>query len=130
MENGNLSKAAIPTSALLPDYTKGSEAEVFTKLSKAALLVNGFNLSVDEVTYWQTHASDFDQFDLNAVTLQHWLRLQAYTTLRNSLPKAETNLLDLFEWAAKPVDAAKQTEKIAALSQEIADVTNWKPRKH
>jgi hypothetical protein len=122
-----LSKAPISTSALLPDYTKGSEAEVFTKLSKASLLVNGFNLSVDEVTYWQTHASDFDGFDLNAVKLPHWQRLQAYTTLRSSLPKAETDLLDLFEWAAKPGDAAQQTEKLAALSQKIADVTNWKP---
>jgi Tc toxin complex TcA C-terminal TcB-binding domain/Neuraminidase-like domain len=122
-----LSKTSIPTSALLPDYSKGSETEVFTKLSKAALLVNGFNLSVDEVTYWQTHAGDFDGFDLNAVTLKHWLRLQACTRLRNSLPKAETNLLDLFEWATKPVDAAKQPAKIAALSQEIANVTNWKP---
>ena len=112
-----LSKTSIPTSALLPDYSKGSETEVFTKLSKAALLVNGFNLSVDEVTYWQTHAVNFDGFDINAVTLKHWLRLQAYTRLRNSLPKAETNLLDLFEWAAKPVDAAKQPAKIAALSQ-------------
>jgi hypothetical protein len=126
-KTATLSKAPISTSALLPDYTKGTEAEVFTKLSKAALLVNGFNLSVDEVSYWQTHASDFDGFDLNAVTLQHWRRLQAYTMLRGSLPKTETNLLDLFEWATKPVDAAKQTEKLAALSQKIADVTNWKP---
>ncbi len=126
-KTATLSKAAIPTSALLPDYTVGSEADVFTKLTKAALLINGFHLSVDEVTYWQTHANDFDKFDLNAITLQHWLRLQAYTTLRNSLPKAESDLLDLFAWAAKPVDAAKQTEKTAALSQKIADVTNWKP---
>ena len=120
-------KATIPTSALLPDYSKGSdETVVFTKLSKAALVINGFNLSVDEVTYWQTHANDFDKFDLNAITLKHWLRLQTYTTLRNSLPKAETTLLDLFAWAAKPVDAAKQNDKVAVLSQEIFEVTNWK----
>ena len=128
-KTATLSKAAIPTSALLPDYPKGAESaelEVFAKLSKAALVINGFNLSVDEVTYWQTHASDFDGFDLNTVSLQHWLRLQAYTTLRNSLPKAETNLLDLFEWAAKPVDPTKPIDKITALSQQIADVTNWK----
>jgi len=79
-KTATLSKTPIPTSALLPDYTQGSELEVFTKLSKAALLINGFNLSVDEVAYWQTHASDFDGFDLNAITLKHWLRLQAYTT--------------------------------------------------
>ncbi|NUN67052.1 hypothetical protein HCU40_20415 (plasmid) [Pseudanabaena biceps] len=128
-KTATLSKAPVPTSALLPDYTNGAESaelEVLKKLSKAALVVNGFNLSMDEVTYWQKHSGDFDKFNINAIALKPWQRLQAYTTLRNSLPKAETNLLDFFEWAAKPVDAAKQPDKIAALSQKIADVTNWK----
>lgn len=127
-KTATLAKATIPTSALLPDYSKGSEVDkVFIKLFKAALLVNGFKLSVDEVTYWQNYADDFDRFNINTVTLQQWQRLQAYTKLRNSLPKTKTNLLDLFEWAAKPVDATKSGEKIAALSQKIADVTTWKP---
>ncbi|GAX46344.1 hypothetical protein NIES4075_73650 [Tolypothrix sp. NIES-4075] len=56
-KTATLAKATIPTSALLPDYSQGSEVEeVFIKLFKAALLINGFNLSADEVTYWQTHA--------------------------------------------------------------------------
>ncbi len=112
-------KAAIPASVLLPDYSSQGTEEVFTKLYKAALLINGFTLSTDEVSYWQTHAADFDAFDFNAVTLQHWQRLQAYTTLRNKLPKAETILLDLFKWAGQPDDAAK-------LSEHIAAVTLWK----
>src|SRR5262249_45820082 len=53
-------KAAIPASALLPDYSAQGTEEAFTKLYKAALLVNGFSLTTDEVTYWQTHAADFD----------------------------------------------------------------------
>ncbi len=119
-KTATLAKANIPTSALLPDYSQGSEVEeVFIKLFKAALLINGFTLSVDELTYWQTHADDFEQFNINAITLKHWLRLQAYTTLRSSLPKTETNLLDLFEWATKATDATK-------LSEKIADVTTWK----
>jgi Tc toxin complex TcA C-terminal TcB-binding domain/Neuraminidase-like domain len=121
--------ATIPTSALLPDDSTQGTEEVFKKLYKAALLVNGFNLSADEVSYWQTHALDFDAFDFNAVTLQHWLRLQAYTALRNNLPKTETTLLDLFQWAAKPVESAKLSAKIVALSQKIADVTSWKSEK-
>jgi hypothetical protein len=40
-------RATIPASALLPDYSSKATAETFTKLSKAALLVNGFNLSAD-----------------------------------------------------------------------------------
>lgn len=119
-KTATLAKANIPTSALLPDYSQGSDVEeVFIKLFKAALVINGFTLSADEVTYWQTHADDFDNFNINAITLKHWLRLQAYTTLRSSLPKTETNLLDLFEWATKTTDATK-------LSEKIADVTTWK----
>ena len=92
---------------------------MFAKLFKAALLINGFSLSTDEVSYWQSHADDFAQFDFNAVTLQHWLRLQAYTALRANLPKTDTTLLDLFKWASKPDDATK-------LSAHIAAVTLWK----
>jgi hypothetical protein len=52
--------APIPSSALLPDYSSQGTADAFTKLYKAALVVNGFNLSADEVSYFQTHAADFD----------------------------------------------------------------------
>ncbi|HEU5407130.1 MAG TPA: neuraminidase-like domain-containing protein, partial [Nitrospira sp.] len=109
-------RAPIPSSALLPDYSAQgtTERDVFLKLSKAAILVNGFNLSVDEVSYWQSHATDFDGFDLNHVSLQHWLRLQAYTDLRKTLPKAGGTLLDLFKWACQPDDPAKLSERIAA----------------
>lgn len=107
-------KAAIPASALLPDYSTLGTEKAFVKLSKAALLVNGFKLSAEEVSYWQSHPADFDGFDLNAVTLQHWRRLRAYTALRDKLPRSETSLLALFKWAGKPGDAAKLSAKIAA----------------
>jgi hypothetical protein len=107
-------KAKIPASALLPDYSSQGAEDAFTKLHKAALLVNGFNLSTDEVAFWQTRSADFDGFDFNAVTLQHWLRLEGYTRLRNGLPRTGTSLLDLFSWASKPDDATKLSERIAA----------------
>jgi hypothetical protein len=112
-------KAFIPGSALLPDYSAQGTEQVFSNLYKATLVVNGFSLSADEVSYWQTHAADFDGFDFNAVTLQHWRRLQAYTDLRDNLPKAATTLLDLFTWTSKAYDAAK-------LSEHLAAVTLWK----
>ncbi len=86
------------------------------------MLVNGFNLSTDEISYWQNDPTDFDKFDkfdFNQITLQHWKRLHAYTTLRNSLPRTETNLLDLFNWAKT---AGNSTE----LSAKIAAATVWK----
>ena len=114
------SKSHIPASALLPDFSSKGSAEVFIRLYKAALLVNGFGLTVDEVSYWQEHGSDFkddlQKFDFNDVTLGHWRRLQAYASLRDKLPKSETSLLDLFTWASKPGDAMKLSPRIAAVT--------------
>ena len=112
-------KASIPASALLPDYSSQGTGEAFVKLYKAALLENGFSLSVEETSYWQNHPEDFDGFDFNAITLQHWRRLHTYTALRDILPTREKSLLDLFNWACKPEDASK-------LGEQIADVTLWK----
>ena len=107
-------RTAISAGALLPDFTRAGTQEVFTKLYKAALLINGFSLDVDEVSYFQQQGADFDGFDFNAVSLQHWRRLHAYTRLRNSLPKTEFGLLALFHWAAKPDQADLLSAKIAA----------------
>lgn len=109
----------IPSSSLLPDYSSDGTKDVFTKLYKAAIVITGFNLSVDEVSYLQSHNADFDDVDFNDVKLQPWKRLQAYAELRNSLPRTDTSLIDLFKWANKPDDAAK-------LSWKIAAATTWK----
>jgi hypothetical protein len=110
--------AVISSSALLPDYSSSGTEEVFIKLYKGALLVNGFSLNVDEVNYWQSHGSDFadntKNFDFNALTLGHWRRLQSYASLRDKLPKTDTSLLTLFRWATKPDDAKNLSARIAA----------------
>jgi hypothetical protein len=124
-------RAAIPAAALLPDYSSEGTKEVLVKLVKAAMLVNGFSLSADEVSYWQTNSADFTDydkdppFDFNEITLKHWRRLQAYIALRNSLPKLETTLLDLFKWANKSIDDSK-AEDTSKLSERISAVTLWK----
>jgi Tc toxin complex TcA C-terminal TcB-binding domain/Neuraminidase-like domain/Salmonella virulence plasmid 28.1kDa A protein len=122
--------ANVPASALLPDFSTNSTEEIFIKLFKAGLIVHGFNLNADEITYLQVHGEEFDQLDFNALTLQHWKRMQAYVALRNSLPPRDVTLLDLFQWASeKPGDAAKLAAKIAALTEEIEKVTTWKKEK-
>ena len=111
----------IPSSSLLPDFSSQATREVFTKLYKAALVVNGFTLSADEVTYLQSHgAADFSGLDFNGVTLAHWLRLQAYADLRDSLPRTDLSLLGLFTWASLP------SADVSKLSAKIAAATTWK----
>src|SRR5262249_51787579 len=64
---------------------------------------------------------DFGGFDFNVVTLQHWQRLQAYTDLRNNLPKYDVTLLDLFRWSSQKTDP-----KNLSVSAQISAVTGWK----
>ena len=114
----SLSTTQIPTSALLPiDSTAGTQ-DIFIKLSKAAIMVNGFNLSADEVSYFQKHGVDFAGINFNDITLNGWQRIADYVSLREALPKAGKSLLDLFGWASQP-------DKPRQLTEEIQSVTLW-----
>lgn len=116
--------ALIPASALLPDYSTQGTTDVFTKLFKAAIVVNGFRLAAEEITYLQTHPDDFGHFDWNTLTLKHWRRLHAYTALRDALPRSTKTLLDLFGWAAAhSIDTPAPDP--AALHELIAAATRW-----
>jgi hypothetical protein len=122
----------IPASALLPDFRtaaaeKTAAEKVIIRVCKAAIIINGLNLSADEVRYFQTHGKkpdeDFGKFDLNLVTLDAWKRVAAYTSLRKSLPKAGAPLLNLFAWACQQ-DACHPDS--TPLVENIAAVTQWK----
>jgi len=111
---------ALPSSALIPDFASEQCKPALIALKKAALLVSGFNLSADEISFLDLNKSNFDNLDFNALSLEHWLRLEAYTRLRNSLPQANSNLLDFWIWT---YDAAADATK---LSEKIADLSTWK----
>ena len=121
-QSATLPKAIIPSDNLYPRALFDNFAAAYTRLQKAALIVNGFQLGDREIAYFSDHPSDFDGFDLNALPLERdtatppavdqnapnlfktWRRVNSYTTLRNNLPKGEVSLIDLFS-AASPDDA-------------------------
>jgi hypothetical protein len=111
---------AIPTSALIPDFASKNAEPALIILKKAAMLVSGFELSADEVHFLDEHKAEFDNLDFNALTLEQWLRLEAYTRLRNSLPQTKLNILDFWHWAYDP--ASDPTK----LSEKIVNLTAWK----
>lgn len=115
----------IPVSALFPALRTASFNESFIRLQKAAIVAKGFELSFDEVAYLQDFGSDFDDLDLNQISLLQWFRLEAYTRLRDSLPEKEFRLIDLFRWAALNQDSEVTDELIQNLSEQIHLVTNW-----
>lgn len=115
---------AIPPSVLLPDFASEDCTLAFVSLKKAALLVSGFNLSADEIRYFNSRKTkpDFDGLDFNQISLNQWLRLEAYTRLRNSLPETKTNILAFFNWTTGNLTEAEKPK----LSEKIAELTLWK----
>ncbi len=112
---------AIANSLLLPNFAGDSTKTAFTALKKAAILINGFVLAADEIDYLAGHPADF-AIDFNALDAAQWLRLEAYTRLRNSLPTATISILQFFQWTSTVSSPADK----ALLGQKIADLTLWK----
>ena len=109
----------LPSSALIPDFASKQCEPALIALKKAAILVAGFVLSADEIKFLAANKADFDSLDFNAPTLNHWLRLEGYTRLRNSLPSTKTNILAFWNWVR---DA---TSDSSHLSERLVELTNW-----
>ncbi len=110
---------SIPATVLLPDYSTGVIEKAYIKLQKTAFLIDGFDLTTDEILHMDKHSENFDHMSFNAFTLKHWQRLQSFVRLRNSLPVTDTTLLEFFIWANRAAGNTNLIEKISLL-------TNWK----
>jgi hypothetical protein len=111
-------KSAIPASAMLVDDLTDDVTTAYVQLQKAGIIASVFGFSDAEINYLQQNGADFGNLDFNAITFQTWLRLGAYTQLRNSLPPTNLSLLQFFAWT-------KQTTDTTNLSAQIVAATNW-----
>jgi len=111
---------SIPSSALIPDFASEQCKPALIMLKKAAMLVSTFNLSIDEIKFLNQHNAKFDNLDFNKLELKHWLRLEGYVRLRNSLQQAKLNIIDFWNWAYD----AKSDEN--NLINKIVELTSWK----
>lgn len=109
----------IPPSALIPSHATSGVEKVITLLLKCAIFINGFSLTLDEVLDFQKNGPDFDNFDWNELSLAHWKRLNDYVSLKKSLPKSQTSLLQLFEWARAP------SSRKEGIGLEVQKATQW-----
>ena len=130
----------VPISLLIPDFTSKQCEPALISLKKTAILVSVFNLSADEIAFLDMHKDDYKvkihsyktekslDLDLNSIYLEHWLRLDAYTRLRNSLPKeAKINTLDFWAWMKiVPTAEAEKTTKESDIPKKIEELTLWK----
>ena len=125
--------SAIPNSALLPVSASENISSAVIKLKKAAMLIAGFNLNADEIGYLDDNKDIFDDLNFSRLTFPGWLRLDAYTRLRNSLPHTKTNLIEFFRWAASnsvtknviPPTDEEINKKTEELLEKIEELTRW-----
>jgi hypothetical protein len=110
-QGASIPNAPIPGPALLPDAVYQTFGTAYIRIQKAALLASQFTLTAAEIPYLTGTGAPAPPLDLNALPLTPgvavpvgtaaalfavWLRLYAYTTLRNSLPNGPVTLVDLF----------------------------------
>lgn len=112
----------IPPSALIPDFASEKCTPALVALKKAAVLVSTFKLSADEIRFFELHNKGFDELSFHAPQLKHWLRLEDYVRLRNSLPQHKLTILEFWKWIYKSTKEENEKELI----QKIADLTTWK----
>jgi hypothetical protein len=119
----------IPSSALLPAVSSSAVSGVLIALTKMSFLIQGFTFSLDEVVYLHDYGADFASqsdnkpLDLGALTLGTWLRLLSYATLRDSLPKQQTRLTDLFTWSRLPGSTDVVSEIVSVTQWDAASIT-------
>jgi hypothetical protein len=119
-KTGTSSIIPIPSTLLLSAYVEYTSTKTFRHLQKASLLINELKLSADEIEYVSRHSADFENLNFNQIQIPQFLRLEAYTRLRNSLPQSKINILEFFKWIHKPGASATK------LSEKIVDLTGWR----
>src|SRR5262249_6512198 len=86
------------------------------------------DLTGQEIAYFSANRVPFGGFDLNLITpnavnmtqvVGMWRRVNAYATLRSSLPQSQTSLLDVFRAATAPTAALSDVEK------GLVSLTGW-----
>ncbi|KAF1961209.1 hypothetical protein CC80DRAFT_463941 [Byssothecium circinans] len=101
--------------------TKG----ILEKLVRAAIIINGFALSIEDIKYLQTHPADFGGFDLNGIKIDAWKQVLRFTKFRSSLPARELSLLDFMRW----IFTAPDTTPTADICNQLVKVTGWEAEK-
>ncbi len=111
-----------------PDQGPG---HAWRRLHKAALLIRGFGFTEEEIAYAEVGRSRFHGFHLRDLPMAptddpahmiRWEELADYAALRNSLPKAETTLVDVLKGRSPTADS-----RTPYWRDRLCDATGWDP---
>jgi hypothetical protein len=109
----------VPASCLFPAVANDSFTAAYRKLHKAALFVNGFGLTAEELKLLFICKDAFWNLNLNTITLALWRRFREYTIVRDRHKNGSLSLAAFLVWA--------RTLVLAQLPEKIAALTGWEP---
>ena len=137
-------KAVVPGAQLIPATILSTFGDLYTVLCKIAVLVTRHRLTADEIVYFSVNNAQFGGFDLDLITptggatqvtklMAMWQRVNAFATLRSSLPQSQTSLLDVFALATastSPLINSNATPPAltdlgTAVAAQVAAATGW-----
>ena len=120
---------ALGKSPVATDLSLNEARQSYERLHKSSIIINGFGITTKELAYLLAHSKDFGRFDLNGLPLEptgfktdlftSWERLADLFALRDTLPQADTTLVDIFE------AAQKTGTTVSKVLDALAAATGW-----
>lgn len=111
----------ISNKSLFPALRIGAFQHAYVRLQKAAILLKGFDTTLEELQFFLEFPASFDGLDFNSLTFPQWLRLAAFYRFSKSFPQKELSLLDFLRWTNR--DALGKGEP--TLASQISALTGW-----
>ncbi|OQP55794.1 neuraminidase-like domain-containing protein [Niastella populi] len=113
-------KLQIPESCLFPGVSNTAFDAAYRKLHKAALFINGFSFTTEELKQLYLCKGGFEGMDLNNITMTLMRRFAEYTVVRNRHRKGSISLAAFLAWTRNPVNATLAEKMVALTGWDLA----------
>ncbi|MCA1990905.1 MAG: Tc toxin subunit A, partial [Coleofasciculus sp. S288] len=130
-ENGNIiglfmkfndqAQVKLSDKVLFPALRTEAFRSAYIRLQKAAMVVKGFAMKLEEMEFFRKFSANFAGVDFNFLTFPQWLRLEAFYRLKKSLSPTELSLVEFLRWTNQTQDAVGEPSLIA----QIHALTGW-----
>jgi len=121
MKFNDQAQVKISDKVLFPALRTEAFGKAYIQLQKAAMVVKGFGMKLEEIEFFAEVADSFEGLDFNSLNFPQWLRLEAFYRLQKSLSSPEFSLVEFLRWTDQTEDA----EGEPSLTAQIHALTGW-----
>jgi hypothetical protein len=99
MKFNDQAQVTISDKILFPALRTEAFRQAYLRLQKAAMVVEGFGMKLEEIGFFREFPHRFEGVDFNALAFPQWLRLEAFYRLQKSLSQTALSLVEFLRWA-------------------------------